>query len=149
MSSRCGLYRAFFHGLFPVHVPSGLKQNEVLCICPTPPQTVHGSRAWGRWGCMGGWRAAKLVQIIGCFASAGWHLAHFILFYIPWRIVGGEARGKDADFPMMGFGEMLTLTHVEKSALLCKRKPGENVTSGFSTHFFPQAQAGCAFSCCG
>lgn len=33
--------------------------------------------------------------------------------------------GKDADFPMTGFGEMWTLLHVEKTALLCKHKPGE------------------------
>lgn len=54
---------------------------------------------------------------------------------------------KDAGFPMTGFGEMLTLSHTEKCVLLCKHKPGENVTNEFSMYFFPWAQASCAFSC--
>lgn len=57
--------------------------------------TCHSSGAWGRQGCVGGWRwrAAKLVPIIGHFASDGWHVAHFILFYITLGIVGGVGMG--------------------------------------------------------
>lgn len=47
---------------------------------------------------------------------------------------------KDAEFPHDGFGEMLTLIHVEKSALFCKYcKPGKNATNEFFLRFFAWA----------
>lgn len=62
-------------------------------------------------------------------------MAHFVLF-----CVGGEEMEKDAEFPHDGFGEMLTLIHVEKSALFCKYyKPGKNATNEFFLRFFAWA----------
>lgn len=129
----------FFHSLFPVHGPSGLKHNEVLCVRPAPPRLCTTSRFWCL-GKMGVWGRVE-VQVFGHFASAGWHLAHF-MFFIPQRTVGGEGMEKDADFPITGLGEMSPLRHVEKSALLCKHKPGESVKVTFpcsSSHGHRQA----------
>lgn len=38
---------------------------------------------------------------------------------------------KIENFLMTGFGKVLTLIHVEKNALFCKYKPGENATNDF------------------
>lgn len=71
------------------------------------PRTVyHTSQywCWGKVGC-GGLeqnRAVKQVQVTGRFASAAWQMAHFILFYVASRIVGGDAMEKDAEFPHDG-----------------------------------------------
>ena len=57
------------------------------------------------------------------------------------------------NFPTMGFGEMLTLKHVEKNALLCKRKPAKMQQVILSCHSphghrqaLPSAAAGETFS---
>lgn len=93
----------------------------------------HSSGAWEKVGCQGARqnRAAKLVQMTGCFASDGWQMARFVLFYVALKIIGGEGMEKIENFLMTGFGKMLTLIHVEKNALFCKYKSGENATSDF------------------
>lgn len=57
------------------------------------------------------------------------------------------------NFPTMGFGVMLTLKHVEKNALLCKRKPAKMQQVNLSCHSphghrqaLPSAAAGETFS---
>lgn len=48
-------------------------------------------------------KAIKWFQIIGCFASAGWQKAHFILFYRLENCWGGGQK-RMQDFLMMGLG---------------------------------------------
>lgn len=51
------------------------------------------------------------------------------------------------NFPTVGFGERLTLKHVEKKALLCKPKPAKTQPSQSFMPFFPLARARAALSC--
>lgn len=119
---------------------------------PCPTVHHHSSGAWGILGCgrLKQNRAAKLVQSIGGSASAGWQMARFVLYDIALSVVGGGRGWKRMqNFPMMGFRGMWTLRHMEKDALLCKRKPVKMQPVNLSCcsrrghrHVLPRAAAG-------
>lgn len=116
-------------GFFPWPLPSTfslwLKTKSCAFVQPPGLCAVHHSPgAWGPGGCgrVGGWYTGPEYGPLGlCWLAPG----TFPFFYITLRIGGGEGTEKDVDVPVMGFGEMRTLIHVEESALLCQHKPGE------------------------
>lgn len=83
----------------------------------------------------------------GCFASDGWQMARFVLFYVALKIIGGEGMEKIENFLMTGFGKMLTLIHVEKNALFCKYLAKMQQVI-FFMRFFTWASVSCAFTSC-
>lgn len=120
----------------PSASPSGLKHNEILHPCPAPRDStariplLGPGKGWGREADGGtellNWSESSATLPL---LAGGWHVAFCSIS--PQELLEGRGWKRIRNFPVVGFGEMLTLILVEKSALLCSQKPGENATDEF------------------